>query len=123
MLELAEVVDVDVADVVAGDGNTVLPLAVAGLGGLGVSAGANLLTQFNSRKLYRRSINAYRNMYSGYSRYLATHGRSMNNSRKWLSYYGQGYAQKTNLKNSYIGSLGTAGGTFGAGAMMTSRWL
>ena len=104
----------------------VAPLVVAGLGGLALSGGANLYSQYYSRKLYRRQINAYNQMYNGYNSYLAKHGRRINPTRGYLQWGRNSDIAQTNLRNSYAGSFGTAGGTFGAGAMIgrsLSRWL
>ena len=101
----------------------VVPLVVAGLGGLALSAGANLYSQYNSRQLYRRQIDAYSKMQQGYDRYLARHGRRSNPSRMYLKYGSHADSANTNLWNSYASSVGTAGGTFGAGAMLTQKWL
>lgn len=101
----------------------VLPLVIAGLGGMALSAGANLYSQYQSRQLYRRQINAYSQMQQGYDRYLAKHGRRSNPARMYVKYGSHVDTADTNLRNSYAGSVGTAGGAFGAGAMLTKRWL
>lgn len=85
--------------------------------GLGVSAASNLYKQGNQRKLYSQQENAYNNLHNGYNKYLAQHGRSINPDRAWTSYYGQAQAARNNIENSYASSIGTVGGTFGAGAM------
>ena len=95
-----------------------IPLMVAGLA---VSGGANLYSQWNQRKLYRRELNAYENLDKGYRTYLAGHGRTINPDRAWTSYYGQAERMRTNITNSYAGSVGTAGGTIGAGAGLMNR--
>lgn len=100
----------------------VAPLVVAGLGGLALSGGANLYAQHTSRALYRRQIDAYRHLQEGYGRYLATQGRKFNPYRAYERYGNRIDTASTNLSNSYAGSIGTAGGTFGAGMTM-SRWL
>lgn len=100
----------------------VVPLVVAGLGGLALSGGANLYSQWNSRALYRRQIDAYSQLQKGYAAYLARHGRKINPYRAYERYGNRIDSSYTNLHNSYAGSLGTFGGTFGAGSMM-SRWL
>lgn len=100
----------------------VAPLVVAGLGGLALSGGANLYSQYKSRQLYRRQLDAYRQMYNGYNSYLARHGRRINPTRGYLQWGRSADIAQTNIRNSYAGSIGTAGGTFGAGALM-SRWL
>lgn len=100
-----------------------LPLAAAGLAALAYSGGANLYAQANSRALYRRQINAYKTLQSGYARYLAKHGRELNPARAYERWGSRIDSLDTNIRNSYAGSFGTAAGTFGAGAMMTSRWL
>lgn len=86
------------------------------IGGLGVSAGANLYTQYNQRKLYREQASAYRRLHEGYSRYLAGEGRRINPDRAWTSYYGQYRRSQLSAENSVIGSIGTVGGSIGAGA-------
>lgn len=91
--------------------------SVAGLAGIGISAGANLYAQKNSRKLYSGMKNAYENLYKGYGSYLRQNGRDYNPNRAWASYYGQMQKADTNLRNSDLGSLGTIGGSFGAGSM------
>lgn len=101
-----------------------LPLVPLLMGaGLAVGAGANLYSQRNQRMLYRRYADAYNQMYKGYDQYLTRQGRAANPARKMLSYYGQYQSQETNIKNSYAGSVGTAGGTFGAGVALSKRWL
>lgn len=97
-------------------------LVKAGLGGLALSGVANLYAQNTSRALYRRQINAYKNLESGYGRYLATQGRRFNPARAYERYGSRIDSAGTNLANSSAGTVGTAGGTFGAGMMM-SRWL
>ena len=101
----------------------VIPLIAAGLAGLGISAGANLYSQYNSRKLYRKSRDAYAQLGEGYKKYLASHGRSVNSARYWDRYGQKVYGNDVNIANSYAGSIGTVGGTFGAGAMMSHKWL
>lgn len=86
------------------------------IGGLGVSAGANLYTQYNQRKLYRAQADAYRRLHEGYQSYLAGEGRRINPDRAWTSYYGQYRRSQLNAENSVIGSIGTVGGSIGAGA-------
>lgn len=100
------------------------PLAVVGLGGLAISGGANLYSQYLNRQLYRRQINAYSNLEKGYARYLAGHGRKLNSNRAYAQFYG-GKIDKSNtgIDISYAQSAGTAGGTFGAGTMLTKKWL
>lgn len=97
----------------------VLP-ALIGLAGLGISAGANLYTQYNQRKLYREQANAYRRLHEGYSRYLAREGRRINPDRAWTSYYGQYRHAQLNTENSLIGSYGTLAGSVGAGGGLYS---
>ncbi len=100
----------------------VAPLVLAGLGGLALSGGANLYAQHNSRKLYSRQLDAYRRLDAGYGRYLARQGLKYNPARRFAHGYGGHIAgAKTNMQNSYAGSIGTFGGVFGAGAHM-SRW-
>lgn len=100
------------------------PLLAVGLGGLAVSGGANLYSQYRSRQLYRRQLNAYKPLQDGYSRYLARHGLKVNPHRAYAQFYGGRIdSAQTNLTNSYAGSIGTAGGTFGAGAMLSHKWL
>lgn len=102
------------------------PLVAAGLGGLAVSAGANLYSQRMSRALYRRQINAYQQLGAGYNRYLARHGRKANPWRYYERFGSRIDSARTNLGNSYAGSIGTLGGTLGAGLMMagkTRKWL
>lgn len=101
----------------------VAPLVIATLGGLALSGGSNLYSQHVSRGLYRRQINAYRELGEGYTRYLAANGRKVNPARYYERFGGRIDSAETNLTNSYVGSLGTAGGTFGAGAMLTKKWL
>lgn len=101
----------------------VVPLVVAGLGGLALSGGANLYSQWNSRQLYRRQINAYQNLQNGYARYLAKHGRRLDPYRAYERWGSRIDSANTSIANSYAGSVGSAGGTFGAGAMMTRKWL
>lgn len=101
----------------------VAPLAIAGLGGLALSGAANLYAQSQSRALYRRQINAYKTLQSGYSRYLAKHGRRLDPARAYERWGSRIDSLDTNIRNSYAGSVGSAAGTFGAGAMITSRWL
>lgn len=99
------------------------PLAIAGLGGLALSSGANLYAQAQSRALYRRQINAYKTLQNGYTAYLRGHGRMANPARLYERYGSRIDSADTNLRNSYAGSLGTAGGTFGAGVMLSRKWL
>lgn len=100
----------------------VAPLVMAGLGGLALSGGANLYAQHNSRKLYSRQLDAYRRLDAGYARYLARQGLKYNPARRFAQGYGGHIAgAETNMQNSYVGSIGTFGGVFGAGAHM-SRW-
>lgn len=101
----------------------VAPLAVAGLGGLALSGVSNLYAQKVSRQLYRRQIDAYKTLQNGYRVYLAKHGRRLNPYRAYERWGSRIDSANTNLRNSYIGSIGSASGTFGAGAMITSRWL
>lgn len=101
----------------------VAPLVMAGLGGLALSGSANLYSQYNSRKLYSRELDAYRRLDAGYGRYLAKHGLRYNPARRFAQGYGSRIAgMETNIRNSYAGSIGTASGVFGAGAHM-SGWL
>ena len=100
----------------------VAPLVVAGLGGLALSGAANLYSQHTSRALYRRQIDAYTKLQEGYGRYLARQGLRFNPYRAYERFGSRIDASGTNLSNSYAGSVGTAGGTFGAGMTM-SRWL
>lgn len=99
------------------------PLAMAGLGGLSISGVSNLYAQSQSRALYRRQINAYKQLQDGYVTYLRQHGRHVNPARLYERYGAKIDSAGTNLRNSYLGSIGTAGGTFGAGTMLTQRWL
>lgn len=111
----------------------VVPLLLgAMLAGLATSGTANLYSQWNQRKLYRKELSAYENLDKGYRTYLSRHGRSINPDRAWTSYYGQAERARNNITNSYAGSIGTVGGTVGAGAGFgrglfsggkTSRWL
>lgn len=101
-----------------------VPLVVAGLGGLALSGGANLYAQHLNRQLYRRQINAYSQMQNGYARYLARHGRKINPVRGYVNFYGGKMdSASTNYGASIASSIGTAGGTFGAGTMLTRKWL
>lgn len=100
------------------------PLAIAGLGGLALSTGANLYAQRLNRELYRRQINAYSQMQNGYARYLARHGRKINPVRGYINFYGGKMdSASTNYRASLASSYGTAGGAFGAGTMLTRKWL
>jgi hypothetical protein len=99
----------------------VAPLVMAGLGGLALSGGANLYAQHTSRALYRRQIDAYKRLDAGYSRYLARQGRTYNSARRWERFGRYIAGAETNLSNSRAGSVGTFGGTFGAGAMLSRR--
>lgn len=101
----------------------VAPLVVAGLGGLALAGGANLYAQHTSRALYRRQINAYSRLQEGYGRYLAKQGRRFNPDRAYERFGSRIDASSTNLSNSYAGSVGTAGGTFGVGMKTMSGWL
>lgn len=101
----------------------VVPLAIAGLGGLAVSGASNLYAQANSRALYRRQIDAYKNLQNGYAAYLAQHGRRLNPYRAYERWGSRIDSAGTSIANSYAGSIGTAGGTFGAGTMLTRKWL
>lgn len=116
------------------------PLVALMLGSMAASGAANLYSQYNQRKLYRGMSTAYKNLDTGYRQYLATQGKTINPDRAWSSYYGQFRKAQTNLENSYLGSVGTAFGTAGAGLGLsrigrsgskslytdtgrTSRWL
>lgn len=99
------------------------PLFIAGLGGMAMSGGANLYAQAQTRALYRRQINAYKNLQDGYVRYLRRVGRNPNPARMYERYGSRIDSAGTNLGNSYAGSVGTAGGTFGAGVMLSRKWL
>ena len=101
----------------------VLPLAIAGLGGLAISGASNLYAQAQSRALYRRQIDAYKQLQNGYTAYLRQHGRVANPARLYERYGAKIDSAGTNLRNSYAGSIGSAAGTFGAGTMLTKRWL
>lgn len=116
-----------------------VPLLVAGLGGLALSAGANLYAQKNSRALYRRQIDAYRTLQNGYARHLAKYGRRLNPARAYERWGSKIDSADTNYRNAYAHSVGTVAGSFGAGVMtgrraisrprrrfnptMTYRWL
>lgn len=111
-----------------------VPLLVAGLGGLALSAGANLYSQKNSRALYRRQIDAYRTLQNGYALHLAKYGRRLNSARAYERWGAKIDSARTNYRNAYAHSVGTVAGSFGAGLMMgkksmrkksmrTSRWL
>lgn len=109
-----------------------LILGALALGGLGVSAGANLYSQSIQRNFYNNQARAYGNLHAGYAKYLATQGRSVNPDRAWTSYYGQQQAALSRAESSIAQSVGTVGGTIGAGAFAgrglykdygkTSRW-
>lgn len=101
----------------------VAPLVIAGLGGLALSGGANLYAQHLNRQLYRRQIDAYQKMYRGYASYLHRHGRKINPYRGYVNFYGGQIDRSwTSYNASLAGSVGSAAGTFGAGATL-SRWL
>lgn len=111
-----------------------IPIALATMiGGLGVSMGANLYKQHNQRSLWARQAQAYENLDKGYRQHLAKHGKTVNPDRAWTSYYGSAQTLRNNMENSIASSVGTVGGTFGAGAAFgrglykeygkSSRWL
>lgn len=93
------------------------------LGGLAVSGGANLYGQYQQRRLYRKQANAYKNLDRGYDKYLATQGLEQNPDRSWTSYYGQYKKAQKGIDVSYAQSVGTVGGTVGAGAGFSSKSL
>lgn len=99
----------------------VLP-ALIGAGGLAVSAGANLYSQYNSRKLYNAYAQDYKRWYSDYCRNTGRTARY-----PMLSAYGSYLAQRNNISNSLASSIGTLGGSFGAGTALygqkLSKWL
>lgn len=103
----------------------VLPLILAGamIGGLAVSGGANLYSQYAQRKLYRKQAAAYKALDRGYDKYLEGHGRVQNPNRSWASYYGQYQKAKKGIEVSYANSVGTVGGTVGAGAAFSSKGI
>lgn len=103
-----------------------VPLLIAA--SFGTSAGANLYSQHNQRRVtraseayYRRQEAAYQSMYEGYKRYLARHGRVAKPDRAWLSYFGaarhnglMAYSEEQSRNSSYAASLGTLTGSAGA---------
>lgn len=114
----------------------VAPLILgAMLAGLAVSAGANLYSQHNQRDIWEKQANAYEHLDKGYRRYLSSQGKEVNPNRAWTSYFGQAQALRNNIANSYAHSVGTIGGSVGAGLGIskesgifdnlgkTKRWL
>lgn len=91
----------------------ILPLMV---GGLGISMTSNLYKQYNQRQLWSKQATAYENLDRGYRSYLAKHGRVINPDRAWTSYFGSAQSLRNNIENSIASSIGTVGGSFGAGA-------
>lgn len=102
-----------------------IPIALLAtmLGGLGVSAGANLYTQNNNRRLWSQQAAAYENLDRGYRKYLATQGKEINPNRAWTSYFGSAQSLRNNIANSTAQSFGTLGGSAGAMAGFTSGGL
>lgn len=101
----------------------VFPLVPLALGGLAMSGLSNAYREYNNGNAYRQFANGYKALDRGYRNYLARNGRKINPNRALTSYYGQYLRSRTQAANSYMGVLGSAGGTFGAGAMITSHWL
>lgn len=101
----------------------VFPLVPLAIGGLALSGMANIYRGVNSANAYRQFARGYKNLDTGYRNYLARHGRKINPDRALTSYYGQYVRNKSQMQNSYMGALGSAGGSFGAGAMITSRYM
>lgn len=111
----------------------IIPLLIGA--SFATSAGANLYSQHNQRRVaraseayYRRQEQAYRSMENGYNRYLARQGRRANPDRSWLSYYGaaqhnrlMSYSEAQSLNNSYAASVGTTAGSFGAALGLGAR--
>lgn len=90
----------------------VLPALIGGAGLL-VSAGANVYSQRNSRRLY----NAYAQDYARWQRdYSKNVGRAI--KYPMLSAYGSEMAQRNNIRNSYASSIGSIAGSIGAGSAL-----
>lgn len=103
----------------------VFPLIPAlAVGGFATSAAGNLYSQYRQRKLYAQLGKGYAALDRGYRSYLKTQGRTINPNRNVTKgYYGQYLRAQTNQDVSLARSIGTLGGTIGAGTMITSRWL
>lgn len=101
----------------------VFPLVPLAIGGLMMSGLANGYREFNNGNAYRQFAHGYKALDRGYRDYLARNGRKINPNRAIISYYGQYLRSRTQAANSYMGVLGSAGGSFGAGAMLTSRYM
>lgn len=100
------------------------------------SAGANLYSQYNQRRVtrasedyYNRQAQAYRSMQLGYDKYLASRGRHANPNRSWLAYYGalqhnnlMAYSESMSRRSSYAASLGTVAGSAGASLGLGARY-
>lgn len=101
----------------------VFPLVPLAVGGLALSGLSNIYRGVNSGLAYQQFARGYKALDTGYRNYLARNGRKINPNRALTSYYGQFIRNRSQMQNSYMGALGSAGGTFGAGTMITSHWL
>lgn len=99
------------------------PLVPLAMGGLALSGLSNIYRGVNSANAYRQFARGYKNLDKGYRNYLARNGRKINPNRALTSYYGQYIRNRSEMQNSYMGSLGAGAGSFGAGAMITSRYM
>lgn len=98
-------------------------IALAGLAGLGISAGSNLYRGISSYDFNKRQSNAYRALDAGYSSYLARHGLRVNPNRNITSgFHAKALSSDLAGRNALASSVGSLGGSFGAGAAL-SRWL
>lgn len=101
----------------------VAPLVPLAIGGLALSGMSNIYRGVNSARVYRQFARGYKNLDTGYRNYLARNGRKINPDRGITSYYGQYIRNRSQAQNSFMGAMGSAGGSLGAGSLMTSRWL
>lgn len=98
-------------------------LAYAGIGGLTLSGLSNVARQVTYGNAYQQFGRGYKALDQGYRNYLARQGRQINPNRALTSYYGQYIRNKAQMEGAYYGAIGSAGGSIGAGSMLTSRWF